>query len=70
LALIKGWGLRIIIKGGKMKKITIAIIILVILIAVPLHKASPIPEPAAMVMLGVGLIGLAVLVRKKFWKKG
>jgi hypothetical protein len=57
------------IRGEKMKKLTTAIIILGILIAAPVYKASPIPEPVAMVMLGVGLIGLAGLARKKFLKK-
>ena len=52
-----------------MKKITTAIIILGILIAVPVYNAILIPESATMVMLGVGLIVLSAIGRKQVLKR-
>jgi hypothetical protein len=31
-------------------------------------SAAPIPEPSTMLLLGVGLIGLAGATRRKIWK--
>jgi hypothetical protein len=52
-----------------MKKLTTAIIIFGILIAVPVYNANLIPESATMVMLGVGLIVLSAVGRKKVLKR-
>ena len=52
-----------------MKRIAIAIIILGILLVATIYRANLISEPAAMVMLGIGLIGLAGVGRKKIFKR-
>ena len=57
------------IRGGKMKKFTTAIIILGILIAVPVYNANLIPEAATMVLLGVSMIVLSAIGRKRVLKR-
>ena len=52
-----------------MKKFTTAIIILGILIAVPVYNANLIPESATMVLLGVSMIVLSAIGRKKVLKR-
>ena len=52
-----------------MKKITTAIIILGILIAVPVYNANLIPESAILMLLGVGMIVLSAIGRKKVLKR-
>ena len=58
-----GLGLRV--KGGKVKKLTNVMIICGILIAALVYKANLIPESTSMVLLGVGLIVLSAVGRKK-----
>ncbi len=52
-----------------MKKLTAVIIICGIIIAAPVYKANLIPESATMVMIGVGLIVLSAVGRKKVLKR-
>jgi len=52
-----------------MKKFTTAIIILGILIAVPVYNANLIPESAILMLLGVGMIVLSAIGRKKVLKR-
>jgi hypothetical protein len=52
-------------RGGEVKKLTTLIIICGILIAAPVYKANLISESATMVLLGVGLIVLSAIGRKK-----
>ena len=52
-----------------MKRITTAIIILGILIAVPVYNANLIPESAILMLLGVGMIVLSAIGRKKVLKR-
>jgi hypothetical protein len=51
------------------KKLTTAIIICGILIAAPVYKANLIPESATMMLLGVSLIVLSAIGRKKVLKR-
>ena len=51
-----------------MKKFTTAIIILGILITVPVNNANLIPESAILMLLGVGMIVLSAIGRKKILK--
>ena len=52
-----------------MKKITTVIIIFGFLIAASAYNANHIPEPASMILIGSGLIGLAGFGRKRLVKK-
>ena len=52
-----------------MKRITTAIIICGILIAVPVYNANLIPESATMMLLGVGMIVLSAIGRRKVLKR-
>jgi hypothetical protein len=64
--IIQNWGLDYKKKGGgEVKKLTTLIIICGILIAAPVYKANLISESATMVLLGVGLIVLSAIGRKK-----
>ena len=51
-----------------MKKLITAISILGILIAVPVYNANLIPESAIMMLLGVGMVVLSAIGRKKVLK--
>ena len=52
-----------------MKKLTTAIIIWGILFSVPVYKANLIPESAILLLLGVGMIVLSAIGRKKVLKR-
>jgi len=52
-----------------MKRFTTAIIIFGILIAVPVYNANLIPESAILMLLGVGMIVLSAIGRKKVLKR-
>jgi hypothetical protein len=52
-----------------MKKLTTAIIIFGILIAVPVRNANLIPESAILLLLGVGMIVLSAIGRKRVLKR-
>jgi hypothetical protein len=52
-----------------MKKLIAAIIIFGILIAFPVHNANLIPESANLMLLGVGMIVLSAIGRKKVLKR-
>jgi len=51
-----------------MKKLIAAIIIFGILIAFPVHNAHLIPESAIMMLLGVSMVVLSVIGRKRILK--
>ena len=58
------------IKGGTMKQLFVLIAIIALFIkGASVYNASQMLEPATMMMLGAGLIGLAVLARKRLFKK-
>ena len=52
-----------------MKKLTTAIVIFGILIAVPVYNVNLIPESAILMLLGVGMIALSAIGRKKVLKR-
>jgi len=51
-----------------MKKLTTAIVIFGILIAIPVYNVNLIPESAILMLLGVGMIALSAIGRKKILK--
>jgi hypothetical protein len=56
-------------KGGKMIKSTITVILAGTFVAAEVQNASLVSEPVTMLLLGVGLIWLAGLGRRKFVDK-
>jgi len=55
-------------RGGEMKKFAFVLLVLVILIAATVKNGNPGSEPVTMILLGAGLIGLAVFGRRLFFK--
>ena len=51
-----------------MKKFTSTIVLLVMLVATTIKNAGLIPEPVIMILLGAGLISLAVFGRQIFFR--
>jgi hypothetical protein len=51
------------------KKLTTIIIIFAVLIAAPVYNANLIPESATMVLLGMGMIVLSAIGRKRVLKR-